>query len=148
MGYAVERSFGAGSPRSRRHLRCAGRQGSDHCFQGAMLSEQEATGATDNAPVPERLDAIALIGYVRLPEAGDMLEPLLAPRQPAEVQLQAVLSMADLATAPSVRRLLIPENWAHFTPRVKEAIVTTLSTESRPFSASSGKPKCSSESHG
>src|SRR6266508_22123 len=28
-------------------------RGADHCFQGAMLSEQEATGATDNAPVPE-----------------------------------------------------------------------------------------------
>jgi putative membrane-bound dehydrogenase-like protein len=64
----------------------------------------------------DRIDALALLGTLGIPE-GDALLDLLQPREPQEVQAAAVRLLAP-TSAPKLF-----EGWARFTPAVRGALL-------------------------
>lgn len=73
-----------------------------------------------------RLPAIALLGYADAASAGPVLTGLLAPRHPAEVQLQAVKAIESIGDPETARALVAAERWRSYTPQVREAVLAAV----------------------
>ncbi len=84
------------------------------------------TAQNAGAPTGRRLPAIALLGYADAVWAGPVLTGLLAPRQPADVQLQAVKAIESLGETETARALVAAERWRSYTPQVREAVLAAV----------------------
>jgi putative membrane-bound dehydrogenase-like protein len=94
----------------------------------AFLRAAAKQAADAQAPIPERLSAVALLGYSDFDFAGPTLGRLLDARQPPEVQIQAVRAIERIGDPRGGARLIARENWAGYTPRVREAVLAALTS--------------------
>jgi putative heme-binding domain-containing protein len=89
-----------------------------------------AKQATDaQAPIPDRLSAVSLLGYGDFDFAGPTLGGLLAARQPPDVQIQAARAIERIGDPRGGALLITRENWAGYTPRVREAVLAVLTSK-------------------
>ena len=89
-----------------------------------------AERATDPAtPLRVRTDATILLGYTDFDFAVTPLRLLLAARQPPELQLQAVRALERLGDSRGGALLIERENWTGYTPRLREAVLATLTAK-------------------
>jgi putative membrane-bound dehydrogenase-like protein len=75
-------------------------------------------------PLPERLEALALLAVLAPEGAAADVERLLSPREPAEVQAAAVRALASWPGDPAGARLL--EGWAARTRAVRREILASV----------------------
>lgn len=83
----------------------------------------------DRVPTRERVSAVALLGYTDFAFAGPTLRQLLDSRHPPELQLQVVRALERIGDAQGGALLLAKENWPRYTPRVREAVLGTLTAK-------------------
>ena len=74
------------------------------------------------------MSAVSLLGYTDFDFAGGKLGALLDARQPPELQLQAVRALERIADPRGGALLIAKENWARFTPQIREAAIATLTS--------------------
>jgi putative membrane-bound dehydrogenase-like protein len=87
--------------------------------------QQAAAAARDEKrPLAERVGAARLLGYGPFALASGPLEGLLAPQEPAELQMAAVRAMA-LHTDTKVPGLLL-EPWASYSPVLRREVLEAL----------------------
>ena len=72
---------------------------------------------------------MSLLGQADFAFAGATLGRLLAARQPPELQLQAVRALEKIGDARGGALLLKRENWSGYTPRLREAVLATLTAK-------------------
>src|SRR5207248_3377767 len=84
--------------------------------------------SSEPAPVQQRTNAIALLGYTEPAFGRAVLAPLLNPRQPPEIQLRAVLALGDLGDRQSGELLVEPGHWSHYTSQIREAVISALAS--------------------
>lgn len=94
----------------------------------SFFQAASARATDDRAPTPERVSAIALLGYTDMDFAGAALGRLLDARQPPEIQLQAVRALERLGHARGGALLAAKENWTRYTPSIREAVVAALTS--------------------
>jgi putative membrane-bound dehydrogenase-like protein len=92
----------------------------------AILARSSALARDGNAPADQRLAAIALLGHTDDASAGETLEALLAPQNPADIQLTAVRAIAQLRDGAAAARLVDPRRWQAFTAQLREAVLSAL----------------------
>jgi putative heme-binding domain-containing protein len=92
----------------------------------AMLSRTTALALDAQAPVDQRLAAIALLGHTDAATSGDALVRLLAPQHPADLQAAAVRAIVQLRDAPTAARLVEAARWQSFTSQLREAVLAAL----------------------
>lgn len=92
----------------------------------AFLRGAAERAANDQAPTRERVSAISLLGYSDYDAVSPTLGRLLDARQPPEVQVQAVRAIERIGDARGGSLLIAKENWSRYTPRVREAVLATL----------------------
>jgi putative heme-binding domain-containing protein len=83
-----------------------------------------AVAGDGRRPVPERVAAIRLLGHAPLTTAGPVLQEVLQPREPSEVQTAAVQALA-MSTDPSVAGLLLA-GWPGYGPAVRREVQEAL----------------------
>lgn len=82
--------------------------------------------ANEGAPKADRLAALMLLSHGDFAAAGDALARALGARQPPEIQQQAIRAIERLGDPRGAELLVAKENWAGFTPPVREAAVAAL----------------------
>jgi putative membrane-bound dehydrogenase-like protein len=85
--------------------------------------------ANDDLPVPRRASALAMLGHARFEEARGVLEAILAPRQPLELQLQAIRTIEQLGDPRGGELLVEPERWSRHTPQLRAAVIAALGSK-------------------
>ena len=90
----------------------------------AVFTRAAATAADPKAAASARLEAIDVLGVGSIGQSREALLACLAPRQPEEVQVAAVKTLAQHA-APELTVALIRE-WPGYTPKAKEAALAAL----------------------
>ncbi|MBL9213503.1 MAG: c-type cytochrome, partial [Opitutaceae bacterium] len=101
----------------------AGRK--DPAVQAFLRAAGERAASTE-ASTRERVSAISLLGYSDFDAVSAILGRLLDARQPPEVQVQAVRAIERIGDARGGALLIAKENWSRYTPRVREAVLATL----------------------
>jgi putative heme-binding domain-containing protein len=108
--------LGEGLKRQRLTLRAAGL---------AMLLDDARRRAADSAaPLAERQQAILVLGYDDFASVKAALDPLLDPREPAEIQLAAVRALSGFTSADVAGLLLA--RFPKSSPALRGEMVTAL----------------------
>ena len=92
----------------------------------SFLKAAGERAASATASTRERVSAISLLGYSDYDTVSGILGRLLDARQPPEVQVQAVRAIERIGDARGGALLIAKENWSRYTPRVREAVLATL----------------------
>ena len=80
----------------------------------------------ENESIRSRGIATALLGYTQFEISGPTLKELLAAKNPPEIQLEAVRSLARLNDPRSALILLSAEAWSAYTPQIKSAVISAI----------------------
>ena len=96
-----------------------------------QLARAAALAAIDDTPPEQRLPAIELLGHGDWASSGTALVALLEPRRPGAVQGAAVRALGQLRDARAARHLLDAVRWQAYTPRLREAVLTTVLADER-----------------
>lgn len=89
--------------------------------------EQVAVMALEeNGSLRPRIVATALLGYTQFEISGGFLKELLEAKNPPEIQLESVSSLARLNDPRSGLILLSEEAWSAYTPQVKSAVISAI----------------------
>ncbi len=96
-----------------------------------QLARAAALASLDSAPAEQRLPAIELLGHGRWDDAAATLERLLDATQPAPVQIAAVRALSRVPDPRAAALLLAPARWSAYSPRVRDAVFTTLLADDR-----------------
>ena len=91
-----------------------------------ILSRSLALALDGGAPADQRLAAVALLGQTDDPTAGDVLQALLAPQHPPDLQLAAAGALSALPDRAAADRLVEQHGWEAFTPQLREAVLSAL----------------------
>ncbi len=92
----------------------------------AFLQAVAERALDGQASTRERTSAVSLLGYADFDKASGTLSQLLDARQPPELQVQAIRAIERIGDARGGALLIAKENWGRYTPRVREAVLTTL----------------------
>ena len=83
--------------------------------------------ATDGGqPVPPRMSAITLLAQTDYPTSGKVLESLIQPTQPAEIQSAAVRALGQLSSPQAGAALVTRDRWNAYTPSVRDSVLSAL----------------------
>jgi putative membrane-bound dehydrogenase-like protein len=85
----------------------------------------------DQAPLDQRIGAIELLGQGEWSRSGPPLLQLVEPQRANEIRIAAVRALSQLRDPASARSLMTAARWQTFTPRVREAVLTTFLSEDR-----------------
>ena len=96
-----------------------------------QMARATAIAVMDEAPAEQRLPAIELLGQGEWSGTGETLRQLLEPRRPAAVQVAAVRALGQLRDPSAAASLVDATRWQAYTPRIREAVLTTLLSEDR-----------------
>jgi putative membrane-bound dehydrogenase-like protein len=89
-----------------------------------FFEEAAKTGGDEKRPIPERVDAIRLLGRGPFPPLASIAPDLLTPQAPPEVQLAAVRALAA-HVRPAVPDLLLA-SWSSYSPSVRREVAEAL----------------------
>jgi putative heme-binding domain-containing protein len=79
-----------------------------------------------NATMSARTAAIGLLGQAEYSTAGQMLESLVGPQQPPELQTAAVRALGQMPDAIAGSALVTRERWNGYTPAVRDAVLSAF----------------------
>jgi putative membrane-bound dehydrogenase-like protein len=83
--------------------------------------------ANDNKQtVPSRMAAIALLAQTDYATSGKILESLVHPAQPAEIQSAAVRALGHLSSPEAGAALVTRDRWNAYTPAVRDSVLSAL----------------------
>lgn len=85
----------------------------------------------DAVPPEQRLPAIDLLGQGEWATAGATLVQLLEPQRQGAIQMAAVRALGQFRDPAAAAILVDPARWQAYTPRVRDAVLTTLFSEDR-----------------
>ena len=85
----------------------------------------------DRAPLERRLPMIELLGQGEWASAGPTLVRLIEPQRQGAIQMAAVRALGQVRDPAAAATLVEPARWHAFTPRVRDAVLTTLFSEDR-----------------
>jgi putative heme-binding domain-containing protein len=111
------------SPAARERLTGA-RGGKIQAILDGVLADARATAMDENKPVASRTAAIRALRFAGLLEVEGPLTELLAPRQPSEVQAEAVSTLARFDD-PRVPKVLL-RGWPGMSPKLRATAAEVL----------------------
>lgn len=91
-----------------------------------FIEHVAALALDENGSIGPRVVATGVLGYTQFEISGGFLKELLAARNPPEIQLEAVRSLARLNDERSGLILLSKEAWSAYTPQIKSAVISAL----------------------
>ena len=103
-----------------------GGSGKNEASVQAFLRGATERAMSDTASTRERISAISLLGYSDFDSVVATLGRLLDARQAPDVQVQAVRAIERIGDARGGALLIAKENWSRYTPRVREAVLATM----------------------
>lgn len=91
-----------------------------------FISEVNKRAVISGLSVPERKNAVALLGYYQFDQGKNTLTKMMDNQQPADLQVEAVMALRRLNNQEGARLLTSEKIWKGYTPRVKSAAVAAL----------------------
>jgi putative membrane-bound dehydrogenase-like protein len=95
----------------------------------ALMTRAGQLSLDEKAPLSQRLPAIELLGYGDWPASGAALLRLLQPQQQNDIQIAAVRALGQMRDPAAAASLV--SRWQTYTPRIRDAVLTTLLSEER-----------------
>jgi putative membrane-bound dehydrogenase-like protein len=89
-----------------------------------MLQQAQQTALAVHAPIPQRQQAIQLLGFSDFAKVEKALTALLGASQPQEMQMAAVHALSSF-TSPKVAEILVTQ-WPGFTPTIRNEVIEAL----------------------
>ncbi|HEY7427114.1 MAG TPA: neutral/alkaline non-lysosomal ceramidase N-terminal domain-containing protein [Gemmataceae bacterium] len=89
-----------------------------------FFTRAATTAGDDKRSLGERITAIQLLGYGPFATSAPVLQGLLAPQQPADIQMSAVRALA-LQENSRVTDMLLA-SWGSFTPAIRREVLEAL----------------------
>jgi putative membrane-bound dehydrogenase-like protein len=77
-------------------------------------------------PVPSRMAAVTLLGHADYSTSGKILEMLVQPAQPAEIQSASVRALSQLSSPEAGAALVTRDRWNAYTPAVRDSVLSAL----------------------
>jgi putative heme-binding domain-containing protein len=96
-----------------------------------QMARAAALATIDGTPPEQRLPAIELLGHGDWASSGATLLALLEPHRPGVLQIAAVRALGQLRDTRAATHLLHAARWQAYTPRVREAVLTTVLADER-----------------
>jgi putative heme-binding domain-containing protein len=83
--------------------------------------------ASDNSQgLSTRLAALSLLGQANYAVAGPVLQTLIEPRQPSEIQTAAIRALGQIGDPAGGASLVQPGHWNGYTPAVRDVVLSAL----------------------
>jgi putative heme-binding domain-containing protein len=98
---------------------------------GILMARAAELAILDRAPLEQRLPMIDLLGQGEWAGAGPTLVRLIEPQRQGVIQLAAVRALGQVRDPAAAATLVEPARWQAYTPRVRDAVLTTLLSEDR-----------------
>lgn len=98
---------------------------------GVQMARASELALLDAVPPEQRLPAIDLLGQGEWATAGPTLVRLIEPQRQGAIQMAAVRALGQLRDPAAAATLVEPARWQAYTPRVRDAVLTTLFSEDR-----------------
>lgn len=95
-----------------------------------FLDEVANIAVDESQNTPTRTVATSLLGYDEFAQAEKVIPKLLDPKNPPEVQLEAVAALSRLGDVRGGQILTAEKSWKGYTPRVKAAAIEALVSKS------------------
>ncbi|MCE6991997.1 PVC-type heme-binding CxxCH protein [Dyadobacter sp. CY323] len=92
----------------------------------AFMKTMNAVALREDLPVPQRKDAVALLGFYDFQKARPTLQKTLNAKNPPELQIETVAALTRLANPQGAALLTDKKTWSGYTPRVKSAVIAAL----------------------
>ena len=91
-----------------------------------LLRHAIQSARDDYQPLHQRLIALGLLSQTDFATSGKLLQELVDPRQPAEIQVASIRGLGQMADPAAGAALVTKERWASYTPPVRDAVLTRL----------------------
>lgn len=91
-----------------------------------LFSRAGVIAADSAQPLNDRLTAINLLAHASFSEAGRVLEALLDPRQPSEIQTGAIRAIGQSGDTSAGPALVQPERWNAYSPAVRDIVLSAI----------------------
>jgi putative membrane-bound dehydrogenase-like protein len=98
---------------------------------GIQMARAAELAVLDGVPPDQRLPAIELLGQGDWASAGSTLVRLIEPQRQIAVQMAAVRALGQVRDPAAGATLVEPARWRAYTPRLRDAVLTTLLSEDR-----------------
>ena len=98
---------------------------------GIQMARAAERAMLDSAPPEQRLPLIELLGQGEWASAGPTLVRLIEPQRQGAIQMAAVRALGQVRHPAAAATLVEPARWQAYTPRVRDAVLTTLFSEDR-----------------
>jgi putative membrane-bound dehydrogenase-like protein len=95
-----------------------------------MMQRAGSVTADNNQPLERRLSALGLIAQADFAASGDVLQNLIDPKQPSEIQVAAVRALGKMKDPAVGAALVKRERWNGYTQSVKDAVLAALMAQS------------------
>lgn len=91
-----------------------------------LFANASRIASDDHQPVPAKMAAITLLAQGDYSVSGKVLESLVHPAQPAEIQSAAVRALGRLSSPEAGSALVTRERWNAYTPAVRDSVLSAL----------------------
>ncbi|MCX6955007.1 MAG: c-type cytochrome [Verrucomicrobia bacterium] len=93
---------------------------------GGLVARAAALATAGTAPLPARVRAVSLLGWLDSPQRRAVFGELLDARQAPELQLEVVRALERIGDPASGALLLAKKNWTGYSPQVRAAVIATV----------------------
>ncbi len=94
-----------------------------------IFRHAEVVSADEKRPLELRLTAISLLSHADISTNGNVLEKLIEPNQPSEIQIAAVRALTQMPGTNGGAALVRKEHWNGYTPAVREAVLSAMTAQ-------------------
>jgi putative membrane-bound dehydrogenase-like protein len=91
-----------------------------------LVGHATQSARDDHQPLHQRLVALGLLAQTDFATSGNLLQELVDPRQPAEIQVASIRALGQMSDPAAGAALVTKDHWASYTPPVREAVLTRL----------------------
>jgi putative heme-binding domain-containing protein len=92
----------------------------------AILSRAQEVARTKTNSLERRLVSINLLGNTLFSSFGNTLVKLIEPTEPAEIQLAAIHSLAQMPGTNGGAALVQRERWNAYTPAIRDSVLSSM----------------------
>ncbi|MEO7298094.1 MAG: c-type cytochrome, partial [Verrucomicrobiota bacterium] len=91
-----------------------------------LIGRAATIAGSSTQPIDRRLVAIGLLCHADFSNVSSVLDKLLNPNQPSEIQIAAVRALTQMPGTNGGAALVKKEHWNGYTPAVREAVLSAM----------------------
>ncbi|GAA4431592.1 c-type cytochrome [Ravibacter arvi] len=125
-GIARRKEFSSQGKPALQALLATGSDASATRLLETFMQKMNAVALQQSAPVTQRKDAVALLGFHDFNKVKTTLQKTLDAKNPPELQIETVSALTKLGNPEGAGFMTAKKTWSGYTPRVKNSVIAAL----------------------